>query len=259
MIAKKMFCSLAQGGRLLSRSFSSSATRSSNTPGLLEWRRYKIRFEGMQEFLRLTEESAALRKSLHPGWLGFFTPDTGGCLTSVHHIYHYDDMLHRQEVRAKASEDEGWKAYRAAIGPHVVEQESSIFKPAVQCIEAAGAPLIQDFKPEPEEGVMYELRKYQLHPGYGSVPGLIESFSKGLPHKVAADSNSKLVYFGFIDVGMLNTVIELWRYPSLAASIKARESARKVAEWKDCINSVTPNVQHFRTTALHPTSFSPLR
>ena len=103
-----MICSLAQGGRLLSRSFSSSATPSSNTPGLLEWRRYKIRFEGMQEFLRLTEESAALRKSLHPGWLGFFTPDTGGCLTSVHHIYHYDDMLHRQEVRAKASEDEGW-------------------------------------------------------------------------------------------------------------------------------------------------------
>ena len=158
MIAKKMICSLAQGGRLLSRSFSSSATPSSNTPGLLEWRRYKIRFEGMQEFLRLTEESAALRKSLHPGWLGFFTPDTGGCLTSVHHIYHYDDMLHRQEVRAKASEEEGWKAYRAAIGPHVVEQESSIFKPAVQCIEAGGAPLIQDFKPEPEEGVMYELR-----------------------------------------------------------------------------------------------------
>ena len=67
-------------------------------------------------------------------------------------------MLHRQKVRAKASEDEGWKAYRAAIGPHVVEQESSIFKPAVQCIQAAGAPLIQDFKPEPEEGVMYELR-----------------------------------------------------------------------------------------------------
>lgn len=102
-------------------------------------------------------------------------------------------------------------------------------------------------------------REYQLHPGYDSVPGLLKSFAKGLPHKVAADSNSKLVFFGYIDVGMLNSVVELWRYPSLPASVKARESARKVPEWKHCIASVTTNVQHFRTQALIPTKFSPLR
>ncbi len=100
---------------------------------------------------------------------------------------------------------------------------------------------------------------YQLHPGYNSVPGLLDSFAKGLPHKVAADANSKLVFFGYIDVGMLNTVVELWRYPSLAASIEAREAARKVPEWRKCIADVTPSVQHFRTQALIPTKFSPLR
>lgn len=26
---------------------------------------------------------------------------------------------------------------------------------------------------------MYELRQYQLHPGYGSVPKLVETFAKG--------------------------------------------------------------------------------
>ncbi|QDZ18875.1 hypothetical protein HOP50_02g13800 [Chloropicon primus] len=228
-------------------------------PGLLEWRTYKIKYEGMGEFMRLTEDAGPLRKALHPGWLGFFTADTGGCLTSVHHIYHYEDMVQRKEVRDKAGTNEDWKKYRVKIGPHVLEQESAIFKPAVKCMDAAGSSLVQDFEPEHEDGVMYELRKYQLHPGYDSVPRLLDSFAKGLPHKVAADSNSKLVFFGFIDVGMLNTVIEVWRYPSLQASIQARESARKVKEWKECINSVTPSVQHFRTQALFPTTFSPLR
>jgi len=134
-----------------------------------------------------------------------------------------------------------------------------IYKPAVACMEAAGCGPIQHFSPEPEKEVMYELRKYQLHPGYNSVPGLLDSFAKGLPHKVAADSNSKLVFFGYIDVGMLNTVVELWRYPSLAASIEAREAARKVPEWRKCIADVTPTVQHFRTQALFPSTFSPLR
>ena len=230
----------------------------SASPGMLEWRSYKIKFSGMEEFMKLTEGSADLRKALHPKWKGFFTCDTGGCLTTVHHMYHYSDMVERKEVRDKASLDDNWKAYRKAIGPYVQDQVSSIFKPAVACMEAAGSAMIQDFHPEPEDEVMYEMRRYQLHPGYDNVPRLLDSFAKGLPHKVAADSNSKLVFFGYIDVGMLNTVIEVWRYPSLAASIRARESARKVTEWKKCIGAGTPLVQHFQTQALFPANFSPL-
>ena len=209
--------------------------------------------------MKATNEAAALRKELHPSWKGFWTCDIGGCLNTVHHVYHWKDMIERKEVRDNASSTAGWKEYRKTVGPYIESQESMIFKPAMACMEAAGSPMIQDFDPEAEEGVMYELRKYQLHPGYDSVPRLLDSFAKGLPHKVAADSNSKLVFFGFIDVGMLNTVIELWRYPSLAASIQARESARKVPEWRQCIGAVTPSVQHFRTQALFPTPFSPLQ
>jgi hypothetical protein len=33
--------------------------------------------------------------------------------------------------------------------------------------------------PYPMAQVIYELRNYQLHPGYGSVPKLLEAFAKG--------------------------------------------------------------------------------
>lgn len=47
---------------------------------------------------------------------------------------------------------------------------------------ALGIPATADFKGTAPAGggtAMYELRSYQLHPGYGSVPKLYEAFGKG--------------------------------------------------------------------------------
>lgn len=41
-----------------------------------------------------------------------------------------------------------------------------------------------------------------------------------LPEKIAADPEGQLVAFAHSDIGTLNNVIELWRYPSAAACIK---------------------------------------
>ncbi|MEW5308019.1 MAG: hypothetical protein WDW38_000010 [Sanguina aurantia] len=95
------------------------------------------------------------------------------------------------------------------------------------------------------------------HPGYGNVPSIIEAFKKGLPDKVASYPDGQLVFFGHTDVGMLNNVSELWRYPSAQSCIKARVAARAVPKWKDTIGAVTPIVQHFTSSFLHPTNFSP--
>ena len=45
-------------------------------------------------------------------------------------------------------------------------------------------------------------------------------FTLRLPDKVAADPEGRLVFFGHTDVGMLNNVVELWRYPSAQSCIK---------------------------------------
>lgn len=64
------------------------------------------------------------------------------------------------------------------------------------------------------------------------------------------------MFFGHTDVGMLNNVLEIWRYPSMQASIRAREAARTVQPWKECIGAVTPLVQWFRSSYMVPTPFS---
>lgn len=78
-----------------------------------------------------------------------------------------------------------------------------------------------------------------------------------LPGKVAADRDGRLVLFAHSDVGLLNNVVELWRYPSAQGCIHARQAARGVPGWREAIGAVTPSVQHFQSSFLHPTSFSP--
>lgn len=41
-----------------------------------------------------------------------------------------------------------------------------------------------------------------------------------LPEKVAADREGLLVAFAYSEIGVLNNVVELWRYPSAAACLK---------------------------------------
>lgn len=41
-----------------------------------------------------------------------------------------------------------------------------------------------------------------------------------LPEKVAADRDGLLVAFAYSEIGVLNNVVELWRYPSAAACLR---------------------------------------
>jgi hypothetical protein len=88
---------------------------------------------------------------------------------------------------------------------------------------------------------------------------LLNLFLCRIPHKIAADPEGQLVWFGYSDVGVLNQVIELWRYPSAQACINARQAARKVQPWRDAIAAVTPGVQWFQSAFMQPVSFSPMQ
>ncbi len=59
--------------------------------------------------------------------------------------------------------------------------------------------------------------------------------------------------------GMLNSVLELWRYPSAQACYEARQAARQVQAWRECIAEVTPGVQHFTSSFMHAVPFSPMQ
>ncbi|KXZ48796.1 hypothetical protein GPECTOR_25g380 [Gonium pectorale] len=249
---------LARSGlSALSRGFAAQAEASA--PGLIEIREYTLKPEGFAPFMKIAADYGGARRELLP-FLGMFTADVGSCLHRVTHLYAYASFDQRDELRARAAADPRWAEFIALSRPHVQYQENKLMLEARPIYQALQLPPTALFTPPPKTGaakVVYELRSYQLHPGYGSVPKLMEAFSAGLPSKVAADPDGKLVFFGYTDVGMLNNVVELWRYPSAQACIRARQAARGVPEWRQAIAAVTPGVQHFTSAFLHPTPFSP--
>lgn len=224
---------------------------------LLEIREYTLHPSGIKDYLKLTAEHAKLRSSLLP-FKGMFTCDTGAELNKVTHFYTYDSMEQRDEIRAAAARNADWSAYVDAGRQYMQKQESRIMVESTQLYTATGSPGAAAFKPlgGAVRG-MYELRQYQLHPGYGSVPKLLKAFEDGLPDKIAADTEGRLVAFAHSDVGTLNHVLEFWRYPSSAACIRARQAARLVPKWRETIAAVTPGVQFFTTSFMVPCTFSP--
>lgn len=114
-----------------------------------------------------------------------FSCDTGGALNRVVHFYHYEDFDARDAARLAAAGNSEWQdEYLPHSRRCVSHQESSIYRPAASVLEAAGAVPLHKFvsPPRPPPGSpppVYELRQYQLHPGYGSVPKLLEAFRRG--------------------------------------------------------------------------------
>eukprot|EP00200_Dunaliella_tertiolecta_P012987 CAMPEP_0202369310 /NCGR_PEP_ID=MMETSP1127-20130417/1172_1 /ASSEMBLY_ACC=CAM_ASM_000462 /TAXON_ID=3047 /ORGANISM="Dunaliella tertiolecta, Strain CCMP1320" /LENGTH=259 /DNA_ID=CAMNT_0048964931 /DNA_START=62 /DNA_END=841 /DNA_ORIENTATION=- len=233
---------------------------SSSAPGFVEVREYVLKPEGVTDYLRLTEEYADVRKELLP-FLGMFSCDIGA-LNKVTHFYSYKDYDERDQVRARVAQDARWKRYVNEGRKHVVHQTSKIMMEALPIYQALNLPSTTHFQTPPRLSdaapkVMYEMRNYQLHPGYGSVPKLIDAFAKGLPAKLEADpGNGNLAFFGYVDVGTLNNVVELWRYESAQACIRARQASRTVPAWRETIGAVTPGVQHFTSEFLRPLPLS---
>ncbi|XP_045608885.1 protein NipSnap homolog 3A isoform X2 [Procambarus clarkii] len=73
---------------------------------LYELRTYTLYPEKMREFLTLTEEHLHLRTA-HSKLLGYWTSEIGG-LNQVVHIWEYESLTHRAEVRARLAGDPEW-------------------------------------------------------------------------------------------------------------------------------------------------------
>jgi len=227
--------------------------------GYLEVREYDIDPGLFGTFSSLVEETVDLRKRVLPV-VGLFKPDIGGVLNSFTHMYYYKDLEERDMVRGKAMKMPEWsEEYLPVAKKMMVGQRNAVYSAAGSIMEAAGSRRLKDVVGGSDGGgMMIEIRKYQLHPGYDTVPTILSSFEKGIPEKMAVSRDTELVFFGFTDIGMLNNVIEVWKYPSAAACMVARQEARKVEAWRECIHAVTPKVQHFTSTFMYSMKGSPV-
>jgi len=228
-------------------------------PGILEIREYTLNPASVTAYLKLASETAELRAQLLP-FLGMFTCDVGGDLNTVTHLYYYKDLEEREAIRAASKKNAQWLQFIAASKPMVAQQRSRIFSEAAAIYKALGQHASAAGFTSPQQTLpntpVYALRQYQLQPGCDSVSRLVGPIANSLQARIAADKDGQLVAFASSEFGVLNTVVEIWRYPSAAACLRARHAAQQVEAWRDTLDAIAPCVQHCQTSLLHPTSFS---
>lgn len=235
--------------------------------GILELRDYTIYASRFKDFLRLSLEYDAARHEVYKGFLGMFAADAGGNVSRVIHLYHFPDYNARDAARRAAAVNPCWQRYTDAARECIQQKESTILlQGPAELYKAVGANCASAFSPAARqqpgsEGpqVVYELRRYLLHPGRNGVKRVMTAFQEGLPDKVAADGVGELAFVGYADVGRLNTVYEMYRYPSAQQLIEACGRTRSAPKWQEAKQTAYELCQDFSITFLHPTAFSPWR
>ncbi|PNW75177.1 hypothetical protein CHLRE_12g516000v5 [Chlamydomonas reinhardtii] len=197
-----------------------------------------------------------------------FTADTGGNVSRVVHMYHFENYSARDATRRAAAAHADWQRYTDAARSCILTKESTILLQApADVYAAAGIGCASGFQPaaaaaaggaggSSADQVVYELRNYRLRPGRNGVKALMAAFKTGLPSKLAADGVGQLALLAHSDVGQLNQVYEVYRYPSAQRLIEACERSRGAAEWQDAKSKAYELCDQFHISFLHPTRFS---
>ena len=96
----------------------------------VEERIYTFHPGKLPEYLRLyTEEGMAIQTRYLPAMVGYYTSEIG-TLNLLIHMWGYEDLKQRSELRAKMQADPAWQAYVKKIQPLIQHQESRILNPA---------------------------------------------------------------------------------------------------------------------------------
>jgi hypothetical protein len=240
-----------------------SKSLSSKHNGIIEIRTYQAKPELHTDYKNKSALIAPLRKQyMQDKWKLYLQAETGyGTLQDFIHIYHYENGLQqRSDIRKNMSNDSKWNEFLNTSRQCLVQQKSEIFAP----VNLNGIHINywkNDNYNNNNNNSVYEIRHYQLIPGYNVIPSMIDIFSKGLPDKLncCSESLGKLILLAHSDITVLNQFIEIWRYPSQQKALEHRIESRKAIEWRKCIESAAKLTVTFQNRYMIPLNFSPLQ
>ena len=162
-----------------------------------------------------------------------------GPLNQVIHVWPYENLSQRAEVRSRAAREPDWPPKTNEL---LVSQECGIYVPAPFSPKLGGNQKL---------GNIYEMRIYQLKPG--SLPAFIERWGAAL--QKGRLNLSPLAACMSSEIGELNVWIHIWPYADLKERDRVREESRKLTTWP-------PDNQEFlvsqQNKILIPASFSPM-
>ena len=171
--------------------------------------------------------------------LGAFWHTDFGPLNQVIHVWPYESVEEREEVRAAAAKDPDWPPKNP---PEMyVSMESEIFTPA---------PFMRPMGGDQALGSIYEMRSYTYMPG--SMPEVVKRWEAAIPYR---EEYSPLAAGMYSEIGGLNKWVHIWPYKDLNDRAKVRTEALKDSHWP-------PPTREFlvkqENKLLIPAAFSPM-
>jgi hypothetical protein len=192
----------------------------------------------VREWIERFAEAYTVRQKYSPLY-GFFQTEIGP-LNQVIHIWAYESLQHRADVRAEAAKDSSGKWPPVGKGL-LAHQENDILLPIKGMTHLAGGK---------ELGGIYELRMY-TYPA-GEVAKVSEKFAENLK---ARESVYPVGGIWTSDLGNLNRLYQLFPYKNWDHREKVRTELREKGIWPPHAETrpVSQLVRH-----MLPSAFSPL-
>ncbi len=202
---------------------------------IYELRTYNLTANSVPEVERRFAEKIEARTKLSP-LVGFWHTEIGP-LNQIVHLWAYESLQQRADVRTKAIADGIWPP---DITEFAVSMESDIL---------AGSPVNDPLDGPREWGNLYELRMYTFPSG--TLRSVMQQFSEQSPKRLELYPGC----FFMSDLGQLNRFYQLWPYKDWAHRDELRGIYLKEGIWPPHtdVSAVHQLVRH-----MVPASFSPL-
>ncbi len=178
---------------------------------VIEVRTYTLKPGGVPEFEKRFGEKLPERVTLSP--LAALWHTEVGPLNEVTHVWPYDSLDQRAQVRAAAIKAGVWPPNN---GDLIVSMRSEIY---------IAAPFSPSLTPR-EVGPLFEIRTYTLAPG--ALPGMMERWAAKIDERVKL---SPLVGAWYSDLGGLNKWVHIWAYKDAAERQRIRADAVAKGVW----------------------------
>jgi hypothetical protein len=163
------------------------------------------------EFIKRFGEAYESRKK-HSELAAFFYTDIGP-LNQVIHVWPYESLEQRADVRADSMKDGNWPP---PVGELIDDQQVEIFFPS---------PFTPTWATN-VKGPVYEWRDYILKPG--RIPSMYEGWGKAIE---ARTKLSPLAMAMHTEFGHLNRFVHVWAYESIEQRSQVRGEAAAKGLW----------------------------
>jgi len=137
-----------------------------------------------------------------------------GPLNQVVHVWPYESLQQRAEIRARVAKEES--RWPPKVMDLIETMEAEIFLPA---------PFMGPLS-DKRLGNIYEIRTYLYQPG--SIPEVLARWAKAIPRRIEL---SPLVACWYSEIGDVNQFMHIWAYQDLAERDRIRAEALKLPHW----------------------------